>query len=243
MDGVSKTVIIKVGGSILCPNLTDTFNFPFAIEFREKILHPYISKGYKFVLTIGGGKLARRFQSRQKEFSVSNSYLHKTGIIATLMNAVCFQSIIPKIAHPQILSLNDYLHLFKFVNSKTFENSGVLLSCGGYRQESSTDLNAVLVAMRLGVNKVISIKNIDGIYSDDPKIFKSARLIEKMNWNEYFEIINNAKSHNPGDSWPIDPVAAKQAMDNKMEFVVIGSDLENLKRVIDGGNFVGSVVK
>lgn len=243
MNGESKIVVIKIGGSILCPDLVDSFNFPFTIEFRDKILHPYISRGYKFIITVGGGQLARKFQHRLKEFSVRENYQHRVGIVATLMNAVCFQSVIPELAHQRIIALDDYLQIFKFVNNKTFENSPVLLSCGGHRAESSTDMDAVLLAMRMGANGVISLKNIDGIYTSDPKINENARLVESMDWDDYLNIINSANSHNPGDSWAIDPIAAREARDNNVEFVVIGKDLENLKKVLDGESFIGSIVK
>ena len=243
MTGESKIFVIKIGGSILCPDLVDSFNFPFAIEFRDKILHPYISRGYKFIITVGGGQLARKFQNRLKEFSVRENYQHRVGIISTLMNAVCFQSVIPELAHQRVIALDDYLQIFKFVNSKTFENSPVLLSCGGYKAESSTDMDAVLLAMRMGVNRVISLKNIDGIYTADPRVNQNARMVEAIDWDEYLNIINSANSHNPGDSWAIDPIAAREARDNNVEFVVIGKDLENLKKVLDGESFIGSTVK
>lgn len=238
----SKVLVIKIGGSILCPNLTDSFNVPFVIEFRDQILHPYIAKGYKFVITVGGGQLARKFQGRLKEFSISERYQHRVGIISTLMNAVCFQSVIPEIAHQRIIALDDYLQIFKFVNSKTFEKTHVLLSCGGYKAESSTDMDAVLLAMRVGANRVISLKNIDGIYDLDPRVYPNARLIEEMDWKKYMQIINSANSHNPGDSWAIDPVASKEAMENNIDFVVVGRDLENLKKVLDDKKFIGSTV-
>lgn len=238
----SKIVVIKIGGSILCPDLIDSFNVPFAMEFKDQILHPYIAKGFKFVITVGGGQLARKFQGRLNEFSISESFQHRVGIISTLMNAVCFQSVIPEIAHQRIIALDDYLQIFKFVNSKTFEKSNVLLSCGGYKAESSTDMDAVLLAMRTGVDTVISLKNIDGIYDSDPKVYPNARLIPKMDWAKYMEIIYSANSHNPGDSWAIDPIASKQAMENNISFTVIGRDLENLKNVLDKKPFVGTTV-
>jgi uridylate kinase len=54
----SKTVVVALGGSIVYP---DGIDVQFLKDFK-KFLTPFLKRGVKFVLVIGGGKLSRNFQ-------------------------------------------------------------------------------------------------------------------------------------------------------------------------------------
>ena len=54
----SKTVVVALGGSIVYP---DGIDVQFLKDFK-KFLTPFLKRGVKFVLVIGGGKFSRNFQ-------------------------------------------------------------------------------------------------------------------------------------------------------------------------------------
>lgn len=236
-------IVLKIGGSVLSPTTKKLVNTDFIKSFYKKILIPLTRQKYKFAITVGGGSIARLIISKLKNENVSNEYLHRTGIISSLLNATIFQSLTSKICNDHIVSLDDYLKLYKFVNIKTsFDKKPVVISCGGNRQTSSTDTDAVLFAMRFEVKKVISIKGIDGIYNKNPKTNNNAILIPKLKWAEYQEIIGKSNSHKPGDNWPIDPVATRMCIENDIQFNVIGNDIDNIYKCLTNQNFKGTVV-
>ena len=55
----TKTIVVALGGSIVHPNEIDT---KFLKDFK-KFLAPFLKCGTKFVFVVGGGDLARRYQS------------------------------------------------------------------------------------------------------------------------------------------------------------------------------------
>lgn len=229
---------------MLAPLQDKPFNTKFVTELRSQVLNPFLARGFKFALTVGGGYLARKYQEVACKNLSSQVMQHRIGVAATFLNATMLHAAIHDLCEDHVVSLDDYSNLFKFVNQQTtLDDKHVLISCGGHREQSSTDMDAVLIAMRLDVNRVISIKNVDGIYDSDPRKNPSAKKLSALSWEQYFDLIGNVSEHKPGDSWPIDPIAARTASDNGMEFIVIGSDLEKLTDVLNGGIGGGTVVK
>ena len=81
---MSRTIILSLGGSLICP---DEIDFNFLKKFRH-VIKKFINKGYKFVIICGGGKLARTFQEiASKASKLSDKELDWLGIHATKINA------------------------------------------------------------------------------------------------------------------------------------------------------------
>lgn len=55
---VMKTIIIKLGGSLVVPNEIDV---SLLKEFR-RIIEDYTKKGFRFGIVVGGGKTCRKYQ-------------------------------------------------------------------------------------------------------------------------------------------------------------------------------------
>ena len=52
-----KTVIIALGGSIICPQ-PGKINIKFLKKFKKLILK-YLKRGFRFIIVTGGGKVCR----------------------------------------------------------------------------------------------------------------------------------------------------------------------------------------
>ena len=59
----SKTVVVALGGSIVHP---DGIDVQFLKDFK-KFLAPFLKRGTKFVLVIGGGKLVAQFSGSGRD--------------------------------------------------------------------------------------------------------------------------------------------------------------------------------
>ncbi|MBN1373747.1 hypothetical protein JW962_00180 [Candidatus Dojkabacteria bacterium] len=239
----SKVIVLKLGGSVISPASDRAINHRFIRELKKEILLPMINIGYKFAITVGGGYLARQYGNELLDLGADDIHRHRVGIVATLMNATVVQAFLSDICSEHIVALDDYLQLFKFVNKKySFEEKPIFLACGGHRHESSTDMNAVMLAMRLSASRIVSIKNVDGVYNKNPTKYKDAERISHLTWDSYSKIIDGVTQHKPGASWPIDPIAAKTAHENGLSFIVLGPDIRNLKNMFMQESFVGTVV-
>ena len=81
---MEKTIILSLGGSVICP---DNIDVSFLKNFK-KTVEKYVKKNYRFVIICGGGRLARQYQeSASKIAKLSDSELDWLGIQATKINA------------------------------------------------------------------------------------------------------------------------------------------------------------
>lgn len=232
-----KLVNLKIGGSILSPSENIFFDFEFAQRLKE-LLCDLIDEGYTFVLNIGGGKSARIFQNLAKENQFSVYDQHYVGSAVCNLNAILFRGVLGDLAEQKVLVFNDFFNLDNFIFEKKILVAGVA-TIG-----PSSDYDALLLANHFNNKRVISLKSIEGVYTKNPKIAQSAKLIKNLNWDDYLEIINNKTDHTPGDSLPVDGETAIEAKKNGIEFVILdGRNLSNVKDCLIGEEFSGSVIQ
>lgn len=233
----SKLVNLKIGGSILSPSENLLFDFEFAQKLKE-LLSDLIDEGFAFVLNIGGGKSARMFQNLAKENQFSVYDQHYVGSAVCNLNAILFRGILGELAEQNVVVFSDFSNLDNVIFKKKILVAGVA-TIG-----PSSDYDALLLANHFNNKRILSLKNIDGVYSKNPKIDQSAKLIENLNWDDYLEIINNKTVHTPGDNIPIDGETSVLAKKNGIEFVILdGRELGNIRNCIIGEEFTGSVIK
>src|SRR3989338_7563824 len=225
---MEKTIVMSLGGSVIVP---DKIDVSFLKKFK-KTIGKYTSKGYKFVIICGGGKIARDYQKAASQIAKqSNDYLDWLGIHATKMNAWLMKSVFGKDAEKLIV--DDPRKKVSFTRN--------ILIAGGWKPGWSTDYDAVLLAKNIGVKTIINISNIDYLYEKDPKKYNNAKKIESISWMEYRKISGN--EWKAGLNAPFDPVAAKEAEKSGLRVFIIGKDLKNFEKLLQSKKFEGTIIK
>ena len=224
-----KTIIVSVGGSLIVPEEID---IAWVSNFK-KIIDKYLAKGYRFVIITGGGKTARKYQNAAKEIiKLDNEDLDWIGIHSTRLNAHFFRTIFRKEAYPKLI---------KNPTKKINFNKKVLIAAG-WKPGFSTDYDAVLLARNFGINKIINLTNIDYVYNKDPRKFKDAVKIEKINWKDFRKIVGN--KWDPGLNAPFDPIASKECEKRNIEVAIInGKNLVNFEKCLNNDKFIGTIIK
>jgi uridylate kinase len=93
----------------------------------------------------------------------------------------------------------------------------------------------------VGAKKVINLSNIDYAYDKDPNKFPDAEIIKESTWGDFRKLLPT--EWDPGLNAPFDPIAAERAEELGLEVVIMnGKNIENLKKYLDGGEFVGTVI-
>lgn len=223
-----KRIIISLGGSLIYPDNIDTH---FVRQFKS-LIESHIKNGFRFIIFCGGGKLARDFQNTAHEVaSLSDTDKDWLGIEATKLNAFFIRSVFPK---EEVYE--------KIINDPTekLSTDKKIIVCSGWKPGWSTDLDAVLMAKNVNAEEIINMSNINYVYDSDPKKNPSAKPLKKVSWADFRKIVGDKWS--PGLNMPFDPIAAKEAEKNKFKVIIIGKDLENLKKVLDGKEFEGTVI-
>ncbi len=224
----SKTiVVVALGGSIVHP---DGIDIRFLKNFK-KFLAPYIKRGTRFVLVLGGGALARRFQdAAQAVTKVSDEDKDWIGIHATRLNAHLLRTIFRDVANPIIIDERRKIAPLRYP----------VTIAAGWRPGWSTDYVALQTATDLGVKEAIIAGKPAHVYSKDPK-YPDAKKFTALSWREYGKLI--PKKWKPGLHAPVDPVGAALAAREDLEAIIIdGRDLKNFGALLNGKEFKGTVI-
>ena len=223
-----KTIILSLGGSLIFPEDLDK---KFLLDFK-KVIEKYIKKNYRFVIICGGGRLARNFQQIASEKrKLSSEELDWLGIYATRINAHILKSIFGGYAEENVI-LNP--------NQKIAFKKNIVIA-SGWLPGWSTDYDAVLLAKNLRTKSVINMSNVDYVYDKDPRKQSDAKKIEKMAWKNFRKISGN--KWKAGMNVPFDPIAAKEAEKSGIKVYIVGKDLNNLKNLLDGKKFNGTLIE
>ena len=148
--------------------------------------------GYQICIIIGGGNIFRGIKGASEGIDRSTSdYM---GMLATVMNALSFQSCLEKINIPtRVQSAITMSQVAEpYIKRKAVRHLEkkriVIFAAGTGNPFFSTDTAASLRASEMNCSLIIKATKVDGIYDKDPLKFKNAKLIKKISYNE---VINN----------------------------------------------------
>lgn len=144
--------------------------------------------GYQVCIIIGGGNIFRGIKGASEGIDRSTSdYM---GMLATVMNALSFQSCLEKIKIPTRVqsAINMSQVAEPYIKRKAVRHLEkkriVIFAAGTGNPFFSTDTAASLRASEMNCSLIIKATKVDGIYDKDPIKFSNAKLIKKINYNE-----------------------------------------------------------
>jgi uridylate kinase len=223
-----ETIVMSVGGSLIVPSTIDTV---FLSSLKTLIEHQ-IALGRRFIIVTGGGRTARTYADAAKSVATLDSEdLDWLGIHATRLNGHLLRTIFKDSAYPVMLTNPDDIY--------DVPKNSALIVAAGYRPGSSSDLQAVKLAERMGATRVVNLSNIEYVYTADPRTNPGAQKIEDITWAEFRKLI--PEKWDPGLSSPFDPVAARHAQEKDIEVACIsGAHLDALENYLNGKPFIGT---
>ncbi len=225
---MTDTFVLSLGGSLIVP---EKINIDYLKKFKV-LIDKYLKKGYKFIIVTGGGKTCRTYQEAARNIvDLNDEDSDWIGINATRINGELVRSIFADKA---------YKYIIKDPTSD-FEWNEQILVAAGWKPGFSSDMDAVLLAKKLGANTVINLSNIDYAYDKDPNKFSDAKKLEKVSWDEFKIIVGNKWV--PGMNAPFDPIASKEAASFGLKVIIAnGKNLENLNKIFLGEEFIGTTI-
>lgn len=188
---MNKRILLKLSGEALMGGS------PFGIDVatissisREvKKVHKL---GYQICIIIGGGNIFRGIKGASEGIDRSTSdYM---GMLATVMNALSFQSCLEKINIPtRVQSAITMAQVAEpYIKRKAVRHLEkkriVIFAAGTGNPFFSTDTAASLRASEMNCSLIVKATKVDGIYNKDPNKFKDAKLLKNITYNE---VINN----------------------------------------------------
>ena len=230
-----NTKILSVGGSIIAPDKPDSVFLTSFIAMIKDWLNADPAR--RLILVAGGGAPARVYQNAYKEVAaelrenIEGDAADKIGIMATRLNAELVKALCGE------LCKNDVV----YNPTENIEFSGRILVAAGWKPGFSTDNDAVLLAEKFSADTVLNLSNIEKVYTDDPKKNPSAKPIDSISWQDFRKMVGD--NWTPGKNTPFDPIASKKAEELNLKVICAsGKNIENIKNILDGKDFVGTKI-
>ncbi len=224
-----KMVVLSLGGSLI---ISDDVDIKFLREFKKVILRN--TKKYKFIISCGGGGIARKYISALRKEGLNQKFQSYSGISATRMNARFMNYFFNK--DPEYGIPHTTENLKKYLKKHNFVFCGAL----EYKPEQTSDSTAARLA-KIFKALFINITNVPGLYDKDPKKYKNAKFISEINWKN-FDKMAKASKYQPGQHFVLDQTASKIIRREKIKTYIVGKDLKQLENVLKGKKFRGTIV-
>ena len=229
-----KRVLLKLSGEVLAGEQKTGVNAEIVGKICDKIKE-VVEMGVQVAIVVGGGNFWRGRNGLDMERTTAD-YM---GMLATSMNALALQDALEaRGVHSRVQTAIEMREIAEpFIQRKADKhlNRGrvVIFACGTGHPYFTTDTAAVLRATEIGADIILLGKNIDAVYSADPKLDQTAEKYEEITYMEVLE----------KDLKVMDSTATALCRDNNMPLLVFGiSNPENIVKAVKGEK-IGTIVK
>ena len=221
-----KRVLLKLSGEALAAGGEGILNHEF-VSSVASVLKKCLDSGVEIAVIVGAGNIWRGRQGKNMDPTRADHM----GMLATTINALALQDAFEQSGITTrvmtAIEMDQFAELY--IRNKAIshleKNRVVIFGCGLGLPFFSTDTAAVLRAAEIKADVVLLAKNIDGIYSGDPRLDPTATKFDKISYTEIIDLGLTA----------IDSTATVFCKDNHIPILVFGlDDPENIYRAIMG---------
>ena len=183
-----KRVLLKLSGEALSANADGILNFEFISEIAQ-VIKKCLAQGVEVAVIVGAGNIWRGRQGGKMDRVRADSM----GMLATTINSLALQdTFIQEGIDAVVMSaveMSAYADKYTARDAvKALEDGKVVIFAGGLGAPYfSTDTAAVLRAAEIEADAVLMAKNIDGVYSADPKKDPTAKRYDEITYSEVLE--------------------------------------------------------
>ena len=231
-----KRILLKVSGEALAGEAHRGLDFDIVSKLCDAIAD-CVKNGVQVGLVIGAGNFWRGVKDGADK--MQRSHADAMGMLGTVMNAIAVADALEKHGiDARVLSaveMNKFTEYFTRDTAERYLSEGkvVLFAAGTGNPYFSTDTGAVLRGVEIEADAILMAKNIDAIYSADPRKDPNAKRYTHLTYSE--ALAKNLKA--------TDITAMALAMDNDMTMVCFGLDEENSILRVVRGEEIGTTVK
>ena len=232
---VYHRVLLKLSGEALKSG-TELFDFDKVRQTAE-IIRDMHNLGVEIGVVIGAGNIWRGRQGPAAHMDAVTA--DQMGMLGTVINCLCVADALRQAGLDAVVQsavdMNRFAEPFNAMAARRHLAEGriVLFAAGSGNPFFSTDTAVALRAIEMQVDAILMAKNIDGVYTADPRQDPTATLIRDITYQD--ALAKNLKV--------MDAAAFALCAENRVPMVrVFGLDVpENLVAVLEGsdmGTFV-----
>lgn len=228
-----KRVLLKLSGEALAGDGRSGID-PAMVNHVVDQLAQLHKAGMEIAIVVGGGNFWRGRQGTDMD-RVTADHM---GMLATIMNALALQDAIEKKGIPTrvqtALSIPAVAEPFILRKALRHFECGriVIFACGTGNPYFSTDSGAALRAAEIKADVLLMAKNVDGIYSDDPRKNPKAVKYDRLT---YMDVINQKLS-------VMDMTSVTMCMENEIPIVAFALNSPNGLILAAKGEKIGTII-
>jgi uridylate kinase len=235
-EPVYARVLLKLSGEALMGEQPFGIDPAVATQIAKEV-GEIQSLGVQTAVVIGGGNLFRGLAASAR--GMERSTADHMGMLATVINALALQDALEQIdVTTRVVSAIEMRAVAEpFIRRRALRHLEkgrvVIFAAGTGNPYFTTDTAAALRAMEMRSEVILKGTKVDGIYSADPLVDRTAERYETIS---YLQVLERRLS-------VMDATAISLCMDNKLPIVVFKlMQAGNLRRVIMG-EAVGTTVR
>jgi len=233
---IYKRVVLKLSGEALQGKRGYGID-PFVTKSIAGQIRETKKLGVQMAIVIGGGNIYRG--STASGQGVDRIIADYMGMLATVINGLALQDALEKArVMTRVQTAIEMQELAEpYIRRRAVRHLEkgrvVIFVAGTGNPYFSTDTAASLRAIEINADVILKATKVDGVYSADPKKYRSAKKFKEL---KYIEVLNKGLK-------VMDATAVSLCMDNKLPIIVFNLTKKgNIKRVILGEK-IGTVVK
>ncbi|MGM8211723.1 UMP kinase [Virgibacillus sp. W0430] len=232
-----RRIVLKLSGEALSG--TQGFGIdPKIIKSIAAQVKEVAELGIEIAIVVGGGNIWRGKVG--SEMGMDRATADYMGMLATVMNSLALQDSLETMGIQTRVQTSIEMRQVAepYIRRKAIRHLEkkrvVIFAAGTGNPYFSTDTTAALRAAEIEAEVILMAKNnVDGVYTDDPKLNKDAQKYDKLS---YMEMLNEGLE-------VMDTTASSLCMDNDIPLIVFSITEEgNIKRVVQG-EILGTTIR
>ena len=231
-----KRVLLKISGEALAGEKHTGLDFK-VISDVSRAVGRCAALGVQVGVVIGGGNFWRGV--KDGEGKIERTRADHMGMLATVINALAVADVLEQKGVEVRVQTAIEMHSVAepYIRSRAIRHLEkgrvVIFGCGTGNPFFSTDTAAVLRAAEIDADIILLAKNIDGVYSADPKKDPTAVKYDSISYDDVLAQHLQV----------MDSTATSLSMDNKIPVLLFAlKDPENIIRAVMGEK-IGTVVE
>lgn len=230
-----KRVLLKISGEALAGDKKTGLDFDVIRSVCEA-LKECVALGVEIGVVVGGGNFWRG--TKDGEGKIERTRADHMGMMATVMNCLAIADMLEQLEVPvrvqTALSISAVAEPYIRLKADRHLCKGrvVIFGCGTGHPYFSTDTAAVLRAAEINADVILLAKNVDGIYTADPKVDPNATKVDTISYSDMLAQRLTV----------MDSTATSLSMDNDIPILLFAlEDPKNIVRAVMGEK-IGSIV-
>jgi uridylate kinase len=232
-----RRVVLKLSGEALSGEQGFGID-PKVIQSICQQIKEVVELGVEVAVVVGGGNIWRGKVGSQ--MGMDRATADYMGMLATVMNSLALQDGLETIGIQTRVQTSIEMRQVAepYIRRKAIRHLEkkrvVIFAAGTGNPYFSTDTTAALRAAEIEAEVILMAKNnVDGVYTDDPKVNKNAKKYDSLS---YMEMLNEGLG-------VMDSTASSLCMDNDIPLIVFSITEEgNIKRAVQGET-IGTIIR